>query len=93
MDYSRSGEPSRYDIPKAHIDADESASEVVPNEAGRGDGSTKTQDLGKQPVESTGENQDTAGSGSGAPANVGQAKPTSQAAPQAGEEGASCSSA
>lgn len=46
-DDSRPGEPPRYNIPKAHGDADESASEIILNEAGRGDGSTKTQNPGK----------------------------------------------
>lgn len=86
VDYSRPGEAPRYNTPKAHLDADESASEVLPSEAGGGDGSHETQDGDKQPVDPTGGNPDTAGSGAGNPAGGGPSRPAPPAAPPAGEK-------
>jgi uncharacterized protein YcbK (DUF882 family)/LysM repeat protein len=86
VDYSRPGEPPRYDRSTNHVAADESASEVVPNE-GEGEGGSKdTHEAPSEPTDTTGGNQDAAGSGSGKSGTEGQARPTPGSAPSGVEK-------
>jgi uncharacterized protein YcbK (DUF882 family) len=86
VDYSRPGEPPRYDRSTNHVAADESASEVVPSEGEGHDGSKDTHEAPSEPTDTTGGNPDAAGSGSGKSGGEGQVRPTPGGAPAGGVE-------